>query len=48
MLTDELESVSMKKNKYLSDKDKLLKVVERLELEKQLLEERQDTLTYEI
>lgn len=34
MLTDELEDVSTKKKKYLQDKDKLLKVVERLELEK--------------
>ena len=34
MLTDELEDVSAKKKKYLQDKDKLLKVVERLELEK--------------
>ena len=34
LLTDELEDVSTKKKKYLQDKDKLLKVVERLELEK--------------
>ena len=47
-MTDELETVTHLKNKYLKDSKSYMLMNERLVQERSLLEERQDQLTYEI